>query len=105
MMAYWTGSTDVLEADGEFIGPTRYSERHDHVIGSVYASHTGTLYIEQSPDGENWDISTENTVAADTGEGFSEDLRLPFWRIRYVNDSTEQTAFRVSARTGAGGDS
>lgn len=104
-MAYWTGSTASLAANGTWTGPARYSERFDSVAGSVFASHTGTLYIEQSSDGQNWDISASTAVAANTGAGFSETLRLPFWRLRFVNGATAQTSFRVSASAQGAGDS
>jgi hypothetical protein len=32
-------------------------------------------------------------------------LVAPFWRLKYTNGATPQTAFRISATTQAGGDS
>ena len=66
---------------------------------------SGTLYFEYSQDGENFDVSIPVTVSNPT-------IQVPiplrtaaaFFRARYVNDSTAQTAFRMQVlhhRTGA----
>lgn len=104
-MAYFVGSTAALDADNTWTSPTKLRERHDSVQGTVFADQGGSLYIEQSPDGTNWDVSAEYTIAASDGKGFSENLVAPFWRIRFVNGSTPQTTFRITATTQAGGDS
>lgn len=70
----------------------------DRITGSVFADQTGTIYIEQSGDGTNWDISTNYPVVASTGSGFSEELVLPYVRVRYVNGGTQQGVFRLFVR-------
>jgi len=112
-MAFWVGTDEPLEGDpGDDSGTNIYTsgtklrDRHDTVAGSVYADQNGTIYVEQSPDGENWDISTSYNITAEDGKGFSEALLQPFWRLRFVNTSNDdQEAFRLSANTQAGGDS
>lgn len=105
-MAYWTETTDPLDDGESYTGPTRLTERHDQVAGSVFSDTDGALYIEQSSDGTNWDISTSYAVTADDGKGFAEDLLLPFWRVRFTNDSGgNATEFRLVAHTIAAGDS
>lgn len=105
-MSRFTQTSDILEADGEWNSGVQVRDRYDTIAGAVYADGgTGTIFIEQSADGSNWDISTSYTVAADDGKGFSESLLLPYWRIRYVNDGDDQTAFRISANTQGAGDS
>lgn len=104
-MAYWRGSETTLEKEGEWVSQVGLRERHDTVAGSVFADQEGTIYIEQSADGVNWDISTSYSVTASDGKGFNESLLLPYWRIRYVNGSEDQENFRLSANTQAGGDS
>ena len=74
--------------------PTR---SYTHITGSVYASVEGTVYIEQSEDQENWDISTSYEVESHDGKGFKEELFLPWVRVRYVNGSASQTVFRLNS--------
>lgn len=75
----------------------------DRIVGTVFADQGGTLYIEQSPDGTNWDISTSYTLTSNDGKGFSEEVLAPFFRVRVTNGATPQTAFRVYAKTIASG--
>lgn len=103
-MAY-LGNTEPLDADGEYASDVLNTDRADYISGMVYSDQTGDIFIEQSGDGENWDISTTYTIGADDGKGFSEPLYGPFVRIRYVNGSTDQTAFRLFAKFTSSGDS
>jgi len=80
-------------------------ERHDSITGAVFADKGGTLHIEQSADGVHWDVSADYEIESKDGKGFTEELVLPYWRLRYVNGSEAQEEFRISATTQAGGDS
>jgi hypothetical protein len=104
-MANFQGSTTALAKEATWTSQTRLRERHDTLAGSVFANKAGKLYIEQSPDGTNWDVSTSYAIAASDGKGFTELLVLPYWRIRYVNGTEAQGTFRISVTTQAGGDS
>lgn len=96
-------SSSALGANGTYTSQALITDRADKISGSVFADQAGTLYIEQSNNGTNWDISTSYPVAANDGKGFSEDLLLPYVRVRYVNGGTAQGTFRISARyTSAG---
>jgi hypothetical protein len=68
------------------------------VVGGVYSDQSGTLEIQQSPDGQNWDVvsSIAYTGGTNTG-GFEVDVVEPFARIVYVNGATAQTVFRLYA--------
>jgi hypothetical protein len=77
--------------------------REDWVVGMVFADQAGNIYIEQSMDGINWDLSTTYAVAANDGKGFKEELFGPYVRVRYVNGATPQTAFRMTARLSSAG--
>lgn len=77
--------------------------REDYVVGMVFADQIGDIFIEQSMDGTNWDISTTYAVTANNGKGFKEDVFAPYVRIRYVNGATPQTAFRLTARFSSAG--
>jgi hypothetical protein len=75
----------------------------DTITGSVFADQAGTVFIEQSGDGINWDISTSYAVAASDGKGFSEDILLPNVRVRYTNGATNQGTFRIFVRMTSAG--
>lgn len=75
----------------------------DTITGSVFADQTGTLYIEQSGDGTNWDISTSHAVVASVGQAFTEPVYLPNVRIRFKNGGTPQGVLRVYTRVTSAG--
>lgn len=97
-------STSIpLAANGVYTSGNLLVGLADKVVGSVFADQAGTIFIEQSADGTNWDISTSYAVTASDGKGFSEDILLPQVRVRYVNGTTIQTAFRLWVRTTSSG--
>lgn len=100
------GSTDILTANSTWQsdnGVGRPTDYADSISGMVFASHAGTLFVEQSADGVNYDISKSIAVSATTGTPFSESLYGAYVRLRYTNSGTNQTTFRIAARyTSAG---
>lgn len=105
-MAYFRGSTSPLKKETEWVSQIGLRERHDSVEGLVYADKAGTLFVEQSGDGTNWDLSESISITASTGKSFNVTLVAPFWRIRFKNTTNEdQGVLRISASTQAGGDS
>lgn len=77
--------------------------REDFVVGMIYADQAGEIFIEQSMDGTNWDLSTNYGILAGDGKGFKEDVFGPYVRVRYVNGATPQTVFRLTARFSSSG--
>lgn len=71
------------------------------VFGTVISDQSGTLYVQQSPDGSNWDVQSSFSVAANDAAGqgtsFSVDVAAPSARLHYVNGATAQTVFRLYA--------
>jgi len=59
-------------------------------------THTGTVFLEFSPDGTNWDLSLPVTYDSDIGF-LPVPLRVVqgFYRARYVPDDDTLTAFRL----------
>jgi hypothetical protein len=73
------------------------SNLQQSVYGTVFSDAAGTLYVEQSPDGINWDvISSPVTVTANTGVAVSEPVTGFYIRLRYVNGAAIQTVFRLA---------
>ena len=103
-MAY-IGTTSPLGANATYVSDAKVTDRADNISGSVFADQAGTIYIEQSYDGQNWDISTDYSVSANDGKGFNESLYAPYVRVRYVNGGTAQGAFRLYTRFTSAGDS
>lgn len=98
------GSTTPLEDTDVYASPATPTDRADYIVGSIYADVDGRIYIEQSADGTNWDISTGYDVTGDDGKGFSEPLFLPLVRIRFHNNGgADQDEFRLSARFSSAG--
>lgn len=67
------------------------------IVGIAFADQAGTVYVDQSNDGTNWDLSSSFAVAANTGAGFSVELVAPNWRLRYTNGAAAQGTFRLGA--------
>lgn len=101
----FTSTTTALTGGATFTGQSRVASRDDSIVGTVFADQAGTLFVEQSNDGTNWDVSSSYAVAANDGKGFSEALVAAFWRLRYTNGGSAQATFRLSARSTAAGDS
>lgn len=102
-MARYDETTTPLGGGATWISRSLYTNTDDSLTGSVFADQAGTLYIEQSADGTNWDVSTSYAIVASTGRGFQEVILLPIIRVRYTNGATPQTTFRLYARMSASG--
>ena len=78
--------------------------QNDRITGSVFCDRAGTLYIEQSGDNQNWDISTSYPITAGDGSGFSEEIILAYARVRFKNTSaSDATVLRLFVRTTSAG--
>lgn len=83
---------------GNVPGHVTLTSGGDTIRGSVYSDQSGTIYIEQSGDHVNWDVSTSYAITGGNGQGFVENVVSPYCRLRYVNGATAQTAFRLFCR-------
>jgi len=88
-------TTTPLGANASWTSPVDSSLYTRYLCGSAYADQAGTLYVEQSPDGSNWDAVDSFSVAAGAGLKFSVEKVLPYARVRYVNGASDQTVFRL----------
>lgn len=95
-------STAPLSANGVFVGTGELDPR-SHVLVTCKTDVAGSIKLEFSPDGTNWDSSfpvPAYSVAA--GVYF---IRVAvkgerFFRVRYTNGSTQQTYFRLHVEYG-----
>ena len=90
-----TSTVATLAASATYTGSKFATGGNARITGTVFADVAGKLYVDQSSDGDNYDIITEVTVTAGVGTGFSVEILSPNARIRYVNGSTAQATFRL----------
>lgn len=90
-----TYTTTPLTSNASWTSATFASDTFTICEGSVFTDKAGVLFIEQSSDQNNWDISSDYTIPVNDGKGFTEDLILPYTRVRYINGGTAQTVFRL----------
>lgn len=88
-------TTTPLAAGATWTSTSINVQGFGRITGSCYSDQPGTLYVEQSPDGVNWDV--QSTFSYSTGSllGFSVEVVCPYARIRYVNGATSQSVFRL----------
>jgi hypothetical protein len=71
-------------------------------VVAVKTDQNGTLYIEFSPDGTNWDSSLSFSVAADSREVHRFTVTNQYLRVRFTNTSASpQTYFRLQTLLGS----
>jgi hypothetical protein len=99
-------STATLGGAGVFTGTGESSLNYEAVTVSVMAigasAPPGTLSVQQSSDGTNWDIQDSFSVAGGTASPTgSFDIIVPLvasnFRIVYTNGATAQTSFRLQS--------
>jgi hypothetical protein len=88
-------TTTPLPPNGVFTSAVDDSDITGRIVGTVYSDTRGTLYIEQSPDGDNWDVVTSISIAANIGTSFNIEKIAKYARVRFVNSGRAQTEFRL----------
>ena len=92
-------TTSPLLPGGMWIGAVDSDPTTDKIVGTVYSDAEGVLYVEQSADGENWDVVTPFEVSPSLLQnsfGFSVEKVAQYARVRYANTSdTGQKIFRL----------
>lgn len=88
-------TTTALPANATWTSPSIDMLNHSKLYITVFADQAGTLYIDQSPDGSNWDVTESISVLANTGVAVIREIAARYCRVRYVNGSAAQTVFRL----------
>lgn len=99
------GTESTSTAD--WTSPTKRADGYDTIRGVIFSNQAGSLKVQQSLDGTNWDVEDSITVNASTATKI-DDLKiyLPFIRLFFDNGgSTVPTTFRLYARFHGAGDS
>ena len=93
-------TTTALAANASFTSSAvdRRYRTHRTVVAHAFADQAGTLYIEQSPNGTNWDLVENVALSANAGVALVTVVESRYIRFRYVNGATAQTIFRLAKR-------
>ena len=94
--ALHTTATSNLLAGGAFSGSIVDSINYSTLRGTVFSNKAGDLYIEQSPDGTNWDAEDHISVVANVGKRWSTEIDGRYTLITYKT-GTAQSGFRLYA--------
>ena len=92
-------TTTVLGDGATYTGKHFETSLYSRIVGSVLANRAGTLYVDQSSDGTNYDcVTTIPYTAADT-MGFDVAVVAPNARVRFTNAAgAASTTFRLYVR-------
>lgn len=98
-LALLDSTTTALGSDGTYTTANAVLvSQHKTITGSAYSDQSGTLLVEQSPDGTNWDVqSTVTVTGSSASSGFEVTVVAKYARLSYTNGSTAQTSFRLYA--------
>lgn len=102
-MARFATTSAPLAANGTWDTGWLVSDVFDTVTGSIFSDQACTVFVEQSADQVNADVSTSYAIAAADGKGIDEKLLLPYYRVRVLNGPTLQGTFRVWVRAASAG--
>ena len=91
--------TAALAANGTFTSSWTPSRGFARIVATAFADQAGTLYVEQSNDNTNADVSSSWAVSASTGLPVSVEVIGQFYRLRYVNGGNAQGTFRLYCNT------
>ena len=94
LRALHASTTTALAANASWTSTSEEILNFGRITGTVIANVAGTLYVEQSPDNTNWDVSDSWSVSAGVGLGFSVELVGRYVRMRLVNGTAAQTTLR-----------
>lgn len=88
-------TTTPLGSGATFTGATVSCANYKDLAATAYATTIGgTLYIDQSSDGTNWDTSNSQAISAGIGGRLIAATAHPWCRLRYVNGAGVQGVFR-----------
>lgn len=89
-------STAPLGAVAEYSTGAFDTRGYQRITGIVFADEDGTLFVEHSNDGANWDDVSQISYFANDTASFEFEPRGAGCRIRFANGAAPQTVFRIS---------
>lgn len=88
-------STTPLAGSATFTGTTADVLQYAAVEVFAYSNVAGTLNLEFSTDGLNWDLTIPYTLAAGNALDVPSGPHARYFRVRYVNGGAAQASFRL----------
>lgn len=89
-----------LGANGIFAGEieelSSFQELTVNIAGAPNTNAPAILYLEFSPNGTNWDVTIPLVLSAPEIAPLTLRVILPYFRVRYVNDSVALTQLRIT---------
>lgn len=96
-----TSTTTPLNAGATFTGTGVDVSSFPSVVVACLTDKNGTLYVEFSPDGTNWDSSLTYSVTASTNDVHRVTVTRRYFRARFTNTSaSNQTYLRLQCLAG-----
>ena len=93
---FTTESTTLLAGGATFTGNLHDASIYKQIKVLAYSDKAGTIKVQQSGDGVNWDIEATQAVAPSIGIVLSIDLATRYVRVLYTNGGVAQaTDFRL----------
>lgn len=78
-----------------YTSKTFYTQGFSVICGTCFSNASGTVYIDQSADGVNWDFSTAVAITGNTGASLGNvSVVAPYARVRFT-PSTSNTVLRL----------
>lgn len=90
-------STTPLSGSATFTGTAEEVRGRAALLVNVFADQDGTLHVDWSTDGTNWDVTRSVTVLASVGQSLNFAVDGQFFRVRYVNGGAGQGTFRLES--------
>lgn len=88
-------TSSPLPPNGEFLGRTEQVDAYNGIIVNVHTDADGTLFVEQSIDGVNFDYVFTKQILANTEVTCNIDIEASEMRVKYVNGGTGQFFLRL----------
>ena len=88
-------TTTPLVGGGIFVGTGFANVGYAAVTGLCKADQKGYLLVEQSYDNTDWIGQTATTYSANDSMNFRVQINAPYFRVRFINDSTPQGSFKL----------
>lgn len=89
-------TSTVLNASAAYTSESIHVNQFDRLTGIAFSDQSGSLDIEQSIDGTNWDFKTTVAVTGATGKEFDVKVYGEWARLKYTNGATNQNTFRLA---------
>ncbi len=89
------GSIQPLAASGTYTGTAESTLGFSSIVITCKADADGTLYVDFSPDGTNWDRTVTYTLQNSISELHRVTAVMQYFRVRLVNGTSAQTYCRL----------